>query len=547
MKVMQDSSFKLVQEKLGAIPLIDRFVEKLQLRVHLENTLGSPCYIEPLILLLKNILVDRNALYSIKDWSAPYDPVLVAGRVIGDDRIARALDKLFKSDRATLMTSVVLEAIRQFKIDVSEIHNDTTSLKVHGSYSKQRRSAVQLKRGWSKDHRPDLKQLVYDPAVTRDGCIPIYFKVRDGNRTDDTLYWENWLSIRGLLNRSDFLFVGDSKLCVTETMMNIDREHGRFITMVPRNREQAKQFNNELLASTVRWERLTSKRSSRKSGRMDIIDVAVGPYKLWEGFRLYWYRSSEKRRRDKEDRDERIETAFAKLKVLDESTGRGRPKTKRTMQRRVDKLLHKCRAEKWVQAEISFQRIETFKQKTRGRATDDTDYRRIIKHIPRLTIRRNIEAITRSEVIDGIFPLTTNTDLDALYVLNAYKYQPKLEKLHSLLKSLLLAAPFYLKRNDRIDALMFVNFLAQLIAALIERQLRIGMKEQKVSKINILPEARPSKHPSPESILTLFETETRHVLKNATTGATVQTFREPLSPVQQQVLKLLDIESAIYV
>src|SRR6266705_3074349 len=90
---------------------------------------------------------------------------------------------------------------------------------------------------------------------------------------------------------------------------------------------------------------------------------------------------------------------------------------------------------------------------------------------------RDEDAISKAEVMDGIFPLSTNADLDACAVLRAYKYQPTLEKRHALLKSGLQVAPIFLKKNQRIEALMFVYFLAQLVCALIERQLRDTMRE----------------------------------------------------------------------
>ncbi len=66
--------------------------------------------------------------------------------------------------------------------------------------------------------------------MTHDGAVPVLFKAHDGNRTDDTLHEENWQTLRGIIGRSDFLYVADSKLCVSKTLMNIDRNQGRFIT-----------------------------------------------------------------------------------------------------------------------------------------------------------------------------------------------------------------------------------------------------------------------------------------------------------------------------
>ena len=114
--------------------------------------------------------------------------------------------------------------------------------------------------------------------------------------------------------------------------------------------------------------------------------------------------------------------------------------------------------------------------------------------------------------MDGVFPLVTNTNLKPVEVLKSYKYQPTLEKRHSLLKSVLQISPVFLKKNQRIEALMFVYFIAQTISAIIERQLRAGMVQQRKVTIQILPEERASKHPTTEQIFRLFQHQARRLL-----------------------------------
>src|SRR6266853_3040725 len=115
-----------------------------------------------------------------------------------------------------------------------------------------------------------------------------------------------------------------------------------------------------------------------------------------------------------------------------------------------------------------------------GKPTADTTFRRIIQQVPRLHIGTNAENIARSAAMDGIFPLTTNTKEKPVDVFNIYKYQPRIEKRHALLKSTLDVAPIWLKKNTRIEALMFLEFIAQMVAALIERALRQKMAEKKI-------------------------------------------------------------------
>ncbi len=55
-------------------------------------------------------------------------------RLLNDDRVGRALDELFSSDRASLLTALSLRAIRRHGIDVSELDNDSTSITLYGAY-----------------------------------------------------------------------------------------------------------------------------------------------------------------------------------------------------------------------------------------------------------------------------------------------------------------------------------------------------------------------------------------------------------------------------
>ena len=542
---MPTQSFQLLRQGSGALPILDQVLGRIGLGEHLSQAMGQARYAQAILLLLKNIVIERNALYAIQEWAAQYDPALVYGGGYSDDVLARALDRLFETDRASLLTRVVLHSVKAYAVDLGQIHQDTTSVKLTGAYEKQQRRAVQLLRGFSKDHRPDLRQLVYELSVTRDGAIPVLFKAHDGNRTDDTLHWENWQMLRGLLGRSDFLYVADSKLCVSETLLNIDRSQGRFITVVPRTRSEVEEFQRKVEASWVRWEKVLAKRSSRKRGQIDLYEVASGRYAMREGFRMYWFRSSQKARRDWNDREDKIASAMDQLRALADPTRKKKPKTEKALRKNVDAILARFAVGTWVTVDIALQPVEKFTQVKRGRASANTMYHKVVQWVPSISCARDDNAISQAELIDGIFPLSTNTDLDALAVLRAYKYQPTLEKRHALLKSGLQVAPIFLKKNPRIEALMFVYFLAQLVCALIERQLRNAMRQRGLSHIQILPEDRPSATPTTEQLLRVFSSRARHLLLTKD-GQLVETFTDPLSPIQKQILDLLSISPSVY-
>ena len=100
-------------------------------------------------------------------------------------------------------------------------------------------------------------------------------------------------------------------------------------------------------------------------------------------------------------------------------------------------------------------------------------------------------------------------------------------------------APVFLKNEGRIEALFTLYFLALLVQALIERELRLAMKRESIDKLPIYPEQRRCRRPTTEQILRLFSLAERHTLSAG--GRTVQVFHPQLTELQSQVLSLLGV------
>lgn len=541
--LLQVQSLSLRRKVQSALPLLDHFLSALNLRSLLSQQIRPTHYVDALELLIKSVLLRPNALYRVQEWAQPYDPAWRPPQHLGDDALGRALDRLFQSDRASLMTALVVQAVKAFDIQTSQIHNDTTSIKFCGAYEHQNPKAVQLCRGFSKDHRPDLKQLVYCLSVSADGAVPIHYKTYAGNQSDTGTHYETWQCLRQLLGRSDFLYVADCKLCVSETLLRLDKEGGRFITVLPHNRAEVGQFAQHACACQVRWEPLWSRRSCRKYHRQEIFELATGLYQTQEGFRIYWYRSSEKRLYDAQDRQERLAAALERLERLNQRRGRG-PKTEPAIRRAAENTLAHYRVKNLVHYQITLREEVRFIQRTRGKPSDQTNYRRVVKSIPVISASQDQAAVAAAKTMDGAFPYVTNTDLSALETLKKYKYQPRLEKRHFLGKSVLEIAPVFLKKNTRIEALMFVCFIAQLVAALMERTIRENMSRRQIKAIPILPEGRYSKTPSFAQVLDTFAARAKHELYEK--NELIKVFVDPLTDIQKTVLDLLNIDPTVY-
>jgi transposase len=155
------------------------------------------------------------------------------------------------------------------------------------------------------------------------------------------------------------------------------------------------------------------------------------------------------------------------------------------------------------------------------------------------------QALKEEAQTDGVFPLLcTDKELTAKEVLKAYKYQPRLEKRFSQFKKFHHAAPLLFKKIEHIEANMFGFFIALVVQALIEREVRNKMKEQKIEKIIVYPEQREASHPTTAKILDRFENICTYKIKE--NSKVVETFKDSLNEDQKLILDLLNIEENEY-
>jgi hypothetical protein len=100
-------------------------------------------------------------------------------------------------------------------------------------------------------------------------------------------------------------------------------------------------------------------------------------------------------------------------------------------------------------------------------------------------------------------------------------------------------APVFLKNTMRIEAFFTLYFLALLVQALIERELRLAMKRERIKELPIYPEQRFCKRPTTEQILRLFSLAERHTLLRD--AKPIQFFPPQLTELQRQTLELLGV------
>ena len=263
-----------------------------------------------------------------------------------------------------------------------------------------------------------------------------------------------------------------------------------------------------------------------------------------DGFRLIWFHSSAKLERDGEERQQRIARAQGELDQLKAKVEapRSRLKTREGIAAKADRILASRGVQRWLRYTIEEWRDEKFRQEKRGRAGARTRWRRSVRIRFRLSFSNVAATIAEDARSDGVFPLLSNCrDLSETQILEAYKRKhPLIEKRHAMLKSVLGTTPVFLKNIGRVEAFLFMEFLAMTVHALVERELRRAMEREGTEKLFLYPEDRDCKAPTAARVFEVFGSMQRHILRQED-GEVMQKFMPELSEAQEQVLDLLGI------
>jgi transposase len=548
--------------EVGAAPLVRHFLDRLGLaelfQQHLPKLPGrapalpSSCVLG---LLVANWLLARQPLYALAAWTARHVPEHLGlltdqTALLNDDRTGRALDHLQRADRASLLTALVLRAVGEFKVDLSEMHQDTTTVTLSGAYADQPAAEPsnrppRITFGYNKDHRPDLKQLLYSITITADGAVPVHCKTYDGNTTDDQVHTDTWDFLCQIIGNADFLYVADSKLCTRENMGHIAAGKGRFLTVMPRIRAEDAWFREHLQANAVVWPEVHRQPNPRRRGGPDLVYQGIeGPRRSVEGYRVLWYKSSQKAQQDSQSRRQRLDRAYARLDAL-----HNRPRAfpgHQEAQEAGQRVVAEEHVERWLRVEVRSEMHEEHKQVSPGRPGPDTEYRRVEHWRFRPVFVEDAGALKREALCDGVFPLMTNDEsLSVPEALLKYKYQPFVEKRHEQLKSVFGVAPVWLKNPGRVASLLWLYYVVELVQALLEREVRRQMAKAEVECLLLYPENRASAAPTAELVLNALEGQRRHRLLDEQ-GQELRRFHDELPAAAQEVLGLLGVDTAPY-
>jgi transposase len=547
---------RLQKAFVGAHPLIAHYIEKLNIPDIFRSYVPSDkrmivSVTDCVQVLIHNILTQHMALYKLPEWLQTIDlRSLRLGAAnsdqFNDDRIARTLDSIYKSNRKQILFRIALRSIKIFELSTSNIHHDTTTVKLCGAYDAWH-NEPKADRGHSKDHRPDLKQLVLGLNVTGDGAVPISHEVYSGNRTDDSIHISNWEHLRRLLQSTEFIYTADSKLCTEKNLAHIEFYNGHYITVMPRTWKEDQLFREKVQTGKVRWRLIYQRPSNRHPDSViDKYYATAIQYLNKNTRRIVWIKSSQKAEVDSNVRNESVQNSIEALRILNTKINHRKLKRRREIQHAIRQILQEHKTTSLIFFELEKRIVVSSRYASTGRPSRNSA--RIILRKTEFCIKWSIdkEEVSRQSRTDGVFPLITNNmDKSTKEVLTTYKVQSFLENRHSQLKSVLQIAPVFLKKPSRVLSLVDIIVLSLVVATLMERDLRKGMRHNKIESLPVYPEQRECKYPTMQSIIRVFSDVEKYELRDKD-GKETEYFPPALSALQNQILVLMGVPQTIF-
>ncbi|MGH9749448.1 MAG: hypothetical protein ACRD6R_05955, partial [Candidatus Polarisedimenticolia bacterium] len=306
-----------------------------------------------------------------------------------------------------------------------------------------------------------------------------------------------------------------ARLCTKENLDHVAGHGGRFVTILPRTRQEDSSCRDQIRTGSpaVRWRKIHSIPSARRSG--DAPDVYsstdAGPQLTADGYRLIWIRSSQNAAIDSRSRQDRIRKTEVDLKELAAKVGRRKLRKRQAVEARVRTILAAHQVTGFLTVDVGVATEISHRYVRAGRPRRGDPVRAVRTKLLRLHCARNQTAIGSEARTDGVVPLVTNIKAASRRaVLAIDTYQPYIEKRFSLTKSEYGVAPIFLKKPRRVVALLHLYFVAIMLSALLERQVRSAMRRRAIEKIPILPEGRPTSTPTTPRILENFDDASWH-------------------------------------
>lgn len=397
----------------------------------------------------------------------------IAPEDLTDYTLGHALDEVADYGSSELFAKVAFDIALENDLLGVSAHLDSTSMSVTGDYEKDEEGdddetpTIHLTHGFSKDHRPDLKQAVLSMVVNGPSQLPIWTEPLSGNSSDKTSFHETIKKVRAFKKQinldSEFRWVADSALYSKDKLLG--NSDYLWVTRVPETIGEA----HELVATpseALEWQEIPD-------GYRYAVHLSS-----YGGIKQRWLliHSSQAFERERATFEKKLLKQQAELEKAIWHLGNQVFGCEADAIREISKL-----TKKYVLFEIACEIVPALSYGTRGRPTKD-QMGATKGFQAKLSYSKSKKEVDRQLETKGRFILATNDLDESLYpnekMLSDYKEQQHVEGGFRFLKDpWFMVDSVFLKSPKRIEALMMVMTLCLFVYNFSQFRLRKKLQD----------------------------------------------------------------------
>jgi transposase len=452
---------------LGALPLLYPILASLGLR-DIVNTLRPTeadldLGLVSLVLVL-NRLMTPAPLSWVDHWltqTAVASALGVSPAKLYDQRLGRALEALHPH-LGEIWARLVIRAIQVWKLDLSVLHWDITSFYFTGAYTE----SELLRRGYSRDHRPDTKQVNLEADVTHRSRVPVGYRVLAGQTADITTPPEHLQALLRFLARPELadlnlrpILVSDGKMVTPQAIS--DCHYHRLFYLGPLRASKAVQR----LLRSVSADELAQQELAYRPKRQARNEAFVPYQGVWRPYLVAVPPPTAQ--------PQGAEQVYTDRALVVWSAGKARldSNKRRTYLKRLlddlDNIRRQLNRGRYAEREYVVERIGSVR---RGNPAKTLVWFDLQGTTGQLSLKFHIDhdQLAAVQALDGRYALGTNAEhLSADEALALFKGQDDAEKQFRAVKGPLAVRPTFLHNDQRIEGLVFVTLVALLVRALL--------------------------------------------------------------------------------
>ena len=476
-----------------------------------------------------------------------------------DDRLSNLLRYLSKKETWESIESDLNErTIRVHDLPCKVGRCDATT--VSGYRDEKEGSLFQF--GHSKDD-PSLPQIKIMMGSLDPLGMPLATDVLSGQRADDGLYIPVIKRMHDSLKKEGMLYVGDCKMSAFEIRLYIKGLKHHYLSPLPligKTSEEMDKWIREGVSKDKRGELIEVSVNNDKEEDVEIArgyefereqSELKGDEEVRWTERVLVVKSLSHSKQQEKGLEKRLDSAQKKIEALTPERGRGKKQVteEEELKEKINAILKKQKVEGLLDCEYEKEVEREEKYVGKGRGSKNRQQEVIEKVRYQVTkVSRNEEKIEEEKEKFGWKAYVTDVsgyDLSFSDAVKCYRQQYGIERIFNRLKNRLDISPLFVKRNDQIVGLTNLLTLAVRIFTLIEYVVRRSLKKDNGKLGGLHPEnkRKETDKPTTERLLKAFSGITLTIINVG--GKTIRHLT-PLSELQKEILKRLDLDISLY-